>query len=91
MGRGPMAGYGRDVAVRGAVWWADLGPARGSAPAWRRPAVIVSSNSFNRSAIRAVTIVPLTTSGLPGHQATCSFTKELQDWIATLSLTSPKS
>ncbi|MBO0682050.1 MAG: type II toxin-antitoxin system PemK/MazF family toxin [Candidatus Dormibacteraeota bacterium] len=38
--------------LRGDVWWADLGPARGSAPAFHRPALVISADSFNRSAIR---------------------------------------
>lgn len=47
---------------RGQVWWGDLGEARGSAPAGRRPLVIVSDDVFNRSRIATVSVVPVTTN-----------------------------
>ena len=47
---------------RGEIWWADLGQPRGSAPAFRRPVLIVSADSFNGSTIRAVTVIILTTN-----------------------------
>lgn len=47
---------------RGEVWWFDLDIPRGSEPGYRRPGAIVSSDRFNRSAIRTVVIVPLTTN-----------------------------
>ena len=47
---------------RGQVWWGDLGEARGSAPGVRRPLVIVSDDTFNRSRIATVTVVPVTTN-----------------------------
>jgi mRNA interferase MazF len=47
---------------RGQVWWGDLGDPRGSAPAGRRPLVIVSDDAFNRSAIGTVSVVPVTTN-----------------------------
>jgi mRNA interferase MazF len=47
---------------RGQVWWCDLGEARGSAPAGRRPLVIVSDDAFNQSRIATVTVVPVTTN-----------------------------
>lgn len=56
---------------RGEVWWADLGLPRGSAPALRRPVVIVSADSYNRSELRTVTVAVLTTNtqlaALPGN------------------------
>lgn len=56
---------------RGEVWWADLGLPRGSAPALRRPIVIVSADSYNRSELRTVTIAALTTNtqlaAVPGN------------------------
>ena len=58
---------------RGEVWWADLGLARGSAPALRRPVLIVSGDAYNRSELRTVTVAILTTSGqlaaMPGNVA----------------------
>lgn len=57
--------------VRGEVWWADLGLPRGSAPALRRPVLIVSADQYNRSRLDTVTCVVLTTtmqlSALPGN------------------------
>ena len=57
--------------VRGELWWADLGLPRGSAPALRRPVLIVSADQYNRSKVRTVTVVVLTTNrqlaALPGN------------------------
>lgn len=57
--------------ARGEVWWADLGLPRGSAPALRRPVLIVSADDYNRSNLRTVTVVVLTTTmqlaALPGN------------------------
>jgi mRNA interferase MazF len=47
---------------RGDVCWADLGDPRGSAPGYRRPVVVVSSDRFNRSRIRTVIVAAVTTS-----------------------------
>lgn len=47
---------------RGELWWADLGEPRGSAPAKRRPVLVVSSDSFNRSRIRTVICVAITSN-----------------------------
>ena len=47
---------------RGQIWWAGIGDPDGSGPGYRRPAVIVSANDFNDSAINTVIVVFLTTS-----------------------------
>lgn len=56
---------------RGEVWWADLGLPRGSAPALRRPVVVISADAYNRSELRTVTVAVLTTNtqlaALPGN------------------------
>lgn len=58
---------------RGEVWWADLGLPRGSAPALRRPVLIISADSYNRSDLRTVTVAVITTNlhlaALPGNVA----------------------
>jgi mRNA interferase MazF len=58
---------------RGEVWWADLGLPRGSAPALKRPVVIVSADPYNRSELHTVTVAILTTNmqltALPGNVA----------------------
>ena len=46
--------------AQGDVWWADLGDPAGSAPAFRRPVVVVQAEAFNRSRISTVVCVALT-------------------------------
>lgn len=57
--------------ARGELWWADLGLPRGSAPALRRPVVILSSDQYNRSRLSTVTVAVVTTTAqlaaLPGN------------------------
>jgi mRNA interferase MazF len=57
--------------LRGELWWADLGLPRGSAPAFRRPVLIVSADKYNRSKLRTVTVAVITTNmqlaALPGN------------------------
>lgn len=57
--------------LRGEVWWADFGAPRGSAPALRRPALIVSADTFNQSAVATVVVVVLTSNlrraSVPGN------------------------
>ena len=56
---------------RGEVWWTELPAPVASEPGFRRPVVIVSSNAFNRSRIRTVLAVVLTSnirlSDAPGN------------------------
>lgn len=47
---------------QGDVWWADLAEPSGSEPGFRRPVVVVQGDSFNRSALRTVVAVPLTSN-----------------------------
>lgn len=55
------------------MWWADLGLPRGSAPARRRPVLIVSAEQYNRSRLRTVAVVVLASTprlaALPGNVA----------------------
>jgi mRNA interferase MazF len=46
--------------LRGELWWADLGLPRGSAPALRRPVLIISADQYNRSNLGALTVAVLT-------------------------------
>jgi mRNA interferase MazF len=59
------------VTSRGSVCWADLGEARGSKPAKRRPVLVVQANSFNASrlstAITAVITSNTTLAAMPGN------------------------
>jgi mRNA interferase MazF len=50
------------VIGQGDVWWADLAEPSGSEPGFRRPVVVVQGDSFNRSDIRTVVAVPLTSN-----------------------------
>lgn len=50
------------VIAQGDVWWADLAEPRGSEPGFRRPVLVVQSDSFNRSALSTVVCVPLTSN-----------------------------
>ena len=47
---------------RGQIWWAAAGDPAGSGSGYRRPAIIISANEFNESAINTVVVAFLTTS-----------------------------
>lgn len=47
---------------QGEVWWADLPALEGSAPAFRRPVLVVQGDAFNRSAIQTVVCVTVTSN-----------------------------
>ncbi len=56
---------------RGDLYWVDLGKARGSAPAKRRPVLVVQAESFNASLL-ATTLAAIVTSNtalaaMPGN------------------------
>jgi mRNA interferase MazF len=57
--------------VRGEIWWANLPPPQGSAPAKRRPVLVIQSDSFNQSAINTVICAMITSNmelaNLPGN------------------------
>ena len=50
------------VIAQGEVWWADISEPTGSAPGFRRPVVVVQSDALNRSRIKTVVCVPLTSN-----------------------------
>ncbi len=50
------------VISQGEIWWADLPLPKGSGPGFRRPVVVVQSDSLNRSSIATVIGVPLTSN-----------------------------
>lgn len=55
--------------LRGEVWNVNLDPAKGREQRGTRPALVVSHDTFNRSAAELVVVVPLTTTyrGIPLH------------------------
>jgi mRNA interferase MazF len=50
------------VMERGEIWWATLDSPKGSEPGFRRPVLIVQSDAFNRSRIRTVIAVVVTSN-----------------------------
>jgi mRNA interferase MazF len=50
------------VILQGEIWWADLGEPAGSEPGFRRPVVVVQGDAFNRSSLRTVVCVGLTSN-----------------------------
>lgn len=47
---------------RGEIWWANLPPAAGSGPGYRRPVLIVQANAFNQSRIATVLVAVITSN-----------------------------
>jgi mRNA interferase MazF len=50
------------VISQGEIWWADLGSPIGSEPGFRRPVVVIQGDAFNRSSLRTVVCVALTSN-----------------------------
>jgi len=50
------------VVARREVWWADLDEPRESEPGFRRPVLIVQTDAFNRSRLRTVIGVALSSN-----------------------------
>lgn len=48
------------VVARGEVWWVDFGDPLGSEPGYQRPALVVSSDRFNRSRIATIIVAAIT-------------------------------
>jgi mRNA interferase MazF len=62
----------RELVIRqGEVYWLEFGPPRGSAPAGRRPALVVQHDRFNRSTISTVVVAAITSNlrraAMPGN------------------------
>ena len=55
--------------LRGEVWLVDLDPTRGREQAGKRPALVVSTNGFNKSPADLVVVVPITSKdkNIPWH------------------------
>ncbi len=60
-----------DPARRGEVWWAELGEPGGSEPGYRRPILVVSSDTFNATRIDTVIALAITSNprlaAMPGN------------------------
>ncbi|MGH9066981.1 MAG: type II toxin-antitoxin system PemK/MazF family toxin [Acidimicrobiales bacterium] len=61
------------VVARGELWWMDFGDRVGSEPAYRRPALVVSSDRFNRSRMATVVVAAVSSNRrlaeMPGNVA----------------------
>ncbi len=70
-----MAGLDRRarrlVIERGGIYWADLGDPQGSRPAKRRPVLVISADTYNRSRLATVLAAVLssntTLAAMPGN------------------------
>ncbi len=47
---------------RGEIWWATLGPPRGSEPGYRRPVLVLQTDEFNESSIQTVVVAAITSN-----------------------------
>jgi mRNA interferase MazF len=50
------------VIAQGDIWWAALPEPVGSGPGFDRPVVIVQGDTFNRSQLATVVVIPLTSN-----------------------------
>lgn len=57
----PVVGGAQRVR-RGEVWWVDLGEPRGSAPALRRPAVVLQADLLNASRLATVVVAAMSSN-----------------------------
>jgi mRNA interferase MazF len=59
------------VIRHGSIWWTDLGVARGSRPAKRRPVLVIQSDPFNASRLNTTIAAVITSStglaAMPGN------------------------
>jgi mRNA interferase MazF len=59
------------VILQGEIYWLHFGSPHGSAPAGRRPALVVQHDRFNRSAISTTVVAAITSNvrlaGMPGN------------------------
>ena len=50
------------MVIRGDVHWCDLGEPRGSAPAKRRPVLVIQADEYNRSRLATAIVAVITSS-----------------------------
>jgi len=50
------------VISQGEIWWADLPEPSASEPGFRQPVIVAQCDAFNRSRIRTIVCVPLTSN-----------------------------
>jgi len=47
---------------KGEIYWVDFGVGEENEPAYRRPALVIQSDQFNRSAIASVIVAPISSN-----------------------------
>ena len=52
----------RGAIQRGEIWWADLPDPRRSEPGYRRPVLVIQTDSFNRSRIQSTIVAAITSN-----------------------------
>ena len=75
---------------RGTVWWAELPQPVASEPGYRRPVIIIQANSFNRSRIKTIMVLVVTSNlrlaDAPGNVSLPAATTGLpKDSVANVS------
>lgn len=59
------------MVIRGEIYWCDLGEPRGSAPAKRRPVLVVQGDDYNRTRIGTAVVAVVTSNtalaAMPGN------------------------
>ncbi|MGQ0466805.1 MAG: type II toxin-antitoxin system PemK/MazF family toxin [Sporichthyaceae bacterium] len=50
------------MVARGQLWWVDFADPDGSGPGYRRPALVISSDRFNRSRIGTIVVATVTSN-----------------------------
>ncbi|MDQ6838683.1 MAG: type II toxin-antitoxin system PemK/MazF family toxin [Actinomycetota bacterium] len=59
------------VIERGSIYWADLGVPVGSRPAKRRPVLVISADTYNRSRLTTILVAVITSNtslaAMPGN------------------------
>jgi mRNA interferase MazF len=78
------------VILQGEVWWAELPEPSGSEPGFRRPIVVIQGDAFNRSDLRTVVCVAVTSNlrwaNAPGNVLlTAAVTNLARDSVANVS------
>lgn len=48
--------------MNGEIWWIDFQEPRGSAPAFKRPGIIIQNDELNTSDINTTIVIPMTTN-----------------------------
>ena len=74
---------------RGSICWADLGEARGSRPAKRRPVLVIQSDPFNASRLNTIIAAVITSNtalaAMPGNVFVPAAVSGLKDSVVNVT------